>query len=271
MALFRLIRKSASQGLSLNCFTPDLSLARGLQGFTKQASLITRTAVILGCWCLSLSLSAEPLTPQQLGNLVHDYLNDLSLNSLTPDQRQTIDVAYIDPRLRLPDCSQQLDFSLNGNQRIRGKVQVRVQCNGSVPWSKFVGADIKVFQAVLVAASNLPRGTKLEQEHLILVETDIASLRRPPLTNISDVLGTELKYSLTADRPLHQDMVQLPKVVRRGDLVQLIAQTEALQVRQQAEALEDGEVGKMIEVRNTSSELVVQATVVGAGRVKIEL
>ena len=105
----------------------------------------------------------------------------------------------------------------------------------------------------------------------MLVERDVASLRRPAITDISGILGMELKYSLTVDRPIHEEALQMPKVVKRGDLVQLIAQTETLQVKQQAEALEDGEIGKSINVRNTSSELVVQATVVGAGRVKIEL
>ena len=229
------------------------------------------TLAVLSCLILSTEMLAETLSPQSLSDLVHDYLDALSQDNLSPDQRQSIEVAYIDPRLRLPDCSRQLDLSLNGNQRVRGKVQVRVQCNGSAPWSKFVGAEIKVYQPILVAATNLPRGTTLQEEHLLLVETDVASLRRPPLTDISAVLGNELKYSLTADRPLHQEMIQLPKVVKRGDLVQLVAQTESLQVRQQAEALEDGEIGKTINVRNTSSELVVQATVVGAGRVKIEL
>ena len=79
--------------------------------------------------------------------------------------------------------------------------------------------------------------------------------------------GEELKYSLTADRPLHQDRVQLPQVFVRRDLVQRIAQTDALQLRQPGKALADGEIGKIIAVRYTRSELVVLATLVAARRV----
>ena len=72
-------------------------------------------------------------------------------------------------------------------------------------------------QPVGVAASNLPYCTKLNEEHPLLVETDISGLQRPPLTDISEVIGKGLKYSLTAYRALHQDMVWLPKVVKRGE------------------------------------------------------
>jgi flagella basal body P-ring formation protein FlgA len=100
---------------------------------------------------------------------------------------------------------------------------------------------------------------------------DISQLRRTPLFAGEDAIGKELKYSLTAGSPLSLESLQLPKVVQRGDMVQLVAETESLQVRQQAEALEDGEVGKVIDVRNSSSRLVVQAIVVAAGKVKIQL
>ena len=44
-----------------------------------------------------------------------------------------------------------------------------------------------------------------------------------------------------------------------------------LQFRQQTEALEDGEIGKMIEVHNTRSELLVQANIAAVLRVKVYL
>lgn len=124
---------------------------------------------------------------------------------------------------------------------------------------------------MLVASRNLNRGTLLDDSHCSLQEMDISQLRRTPLFTGEDAIGKELKYSLTAGSPLSLESLQLPKVVQRGDMLQLVAETESLQVRQQAEALEDGEVGKVIDVRNSSSRLVVQAVVVAAGKVKIQL
>lgn len=124
---------------------------------------------------------------------------------------------------------------------------------------------------MLVASRNLNRGTLLDDSHCSLQEMDISQLRRTPLFAGEDAIGKALKYSLTAGSPLSLESLQLPKVVQRGDMLQLVAETESLQVRQQAEALEDGEVGKVIDVRNSSSRLVVQAVVVAAGKVKVQL
>jgi flagella basal body P-ring formation protein FlgA len=49
--------------------------------------------------------------------------------------------------------------------------------------------------------------------------------------------------------------------------LQRIAQTDALQLRQPVKVLADGEIGKIIAVRYTRSELVVQATIIAARRV----
>lgn len=234
--------------------------------------------LLTGAW-MTAAVEAQELPPQQeyqsianLESLVLSYLQEeVSRQQFRPAQRTEIEVGYIDPRLRLPSCPAQPDMSLNGNGKALGKVQVRVQCAGDRAWTKYVPAEIKVFEAVLVANHNMNRGTLLDASHFSVQEMDISQLRRTPLFDGEEAIGKELKYSLTAGSPLSLEALQLPKVVQRGDMVQLVAETETLQVRQQAEALEDGEVGKVIDVRNSSSRLVVQAVVVAAGKVKIQL
>lgn len=235
-------------------------------------------AILAGPWA-SASAGPQLAGAQQdvqsiasLESLVMEFLQaEVSHQQFRPDQRTEIEVGYIDPRLRLPACPGHPELSLNGTGKALGKVQVRVQCSGDRAWTKYIPAEIKIYESVLVANHNLNRGTLLDDSHFSLQEMDIGQLRRTPLFLAEDAIGKELKYSLTAGSPLSLESLQLPKVVQRGDMVQLVAETESLQVRQQAEALEDGEIGKVIDVRNTSSRLVVQAVVVAAGKVKIQL
>ena len=240
---------------------------------------INSVCLLLGCGWGNVVAAPQEQQPEEewqsvasLQGLVHEFLEEeVSRQQFRGTQRTEIEVGYVDPRLRLPSCPQQPDLSLNGSGKALGKVQVRVQCAGDRAWTKYIPAEIRVFEAVLVANHNLNRGTLLDNSHFSLHEMDISQLRRTPLFSDEDASGKELKYSLTAGSPLSLEALQLPKVVQRGDLVQLVAETQSLQVRQQAEALEDGEIGKVIDVRNTSSRLVVQAVVVAAGKVKIQL
>lgn len=231
--------------------------------------------LLLAALYFSASLSSSNLLAnsphEELRTEVEQYLERINSNAIEQGSRIEVSVGYIDPRLRLPGCEQDLELSLNGAQRPVGKLQVQVECNSSAPWRKFVPADVMVFQPIVVASHNLARGTILDSSHFAVAETDIGTLRRTPILNPELAIGKELKYSLTAGAAISQEILQSPKVVKRGDLVQLIAETESVLIRQQGEALQDGEVGRTINVRNSSSNLTVQATVVSAGRVKVQL
>ncbi len=231
-------------------------------------------ALVAACYLMPAMGDEElaSIDPTSLRSEVRSFLEaETSSMGHSSGRRVEIEVGNIDPRLRLTACPQDLLLSLNGNGRALGRVQVKVQCAGDYAWTKYVPVEIKIFESVLVASHTLSRGVLLEESHLRLQELDISQLRRTPLFESQQAIGKELKHSLTVGSPVALESLRLPKVVQRGDMVQLVAETENLQVRQQAEALEDGEVGKLIDVRNTSSKLVVQAVVVAAGKVKIQL
>jgi flagella basal body P-ring formation protein FlgA len=103
------------------------------------------------------------------------------------------------------------------------------------------------------------------------METNIATLRRTPVADQDLVIGMELKYPLTTGSAFSLDSLTRPLLVQRGDLVQLVAESKNLRIRQQGEALQDGALGKVINVRNNSSEMIVQAEVIGSGKVKVQL
>lgn len=100
-------------------------------------------------------------------------------------------------------------------------------------------AELKVFQVILLASTNIPRSTLLDSDHFGIAETDISTLRRTPVLEAESAVGMELKYSLTAGTSISQEILQKPKVVKRGDLVQLVAETASILIRQQGEALQD--------------------------------
>ena len=242
-------------------------MKQGLQVFKLGTTLFVGVLIFL-----TTSTAVAAADPHgELRTLVEDYLEDLHDDGINAHNRIEVSVGYIDPRLRLPGCDQPLQLSLNGSQQPIGKLQVQVLCAGTAPWKKFVPAEVKAFQPILVANGNIPRGTLLDLSHFSILDTDIASLRRTPISDPETAIGMELKYSLTAGAAISQEILQKPKVVKRGDLVQLVAETDSLLIRQQGEALQDGEVGKLINVRNNSSRLVVQAMVVSTGKVKVQL
>ncbi|MFK7862697.1 MAG: flagellar basal body P-ring formation chaperone FlgA [Pseudohongiellaceae bacterium] len=228
-------------------------------------------ATVLTVFAVATPVSGAQPQHSAISDAVRQFLENFHEGRLQVGQRIEVSVGYIDPRLNLPPCDSDLSTTLNGSQQGLGKLQVKVSCQGSQPWTKYVGAEVSLFASVLVATENIRRGTLIEARHLRFMETNLALLRRTPVDDKDLVIGMELKYPLTSGSPFSLEGLSRPVLVERGDLVQLLAETNNLRIRQQGEALQDGALGKVINVRNNSSEMVIQAEVIGTGRVKVQL
>lgn len=217
------------------------------------------------------AIQAQTTAIEQISTAVETFLTELHESDIAQDQRLEVKVGYLDPRLNLPICPHQPEIQLNGSQREIGKLQVKVSCHGSKAWSKYIPAEVNVYGFVAVAAGSLNRGTVIESHQIELDEVNLATLRRSPVFDGQALIGMELKYPLTSGGAFSMDAVRPPVVVERGDIVQVVAETRNLSIRQQGEALQNGAIGSIINVRNSSSDIIVQAEVIAQGKVKVPL
>ncbi|MCB1649123.1 MAG: flagellar basal body P-ring formation protein FlgA [Pseudomonadales bacterium] len=184
-------------------------------------------------------------------------------------RRVEIEISRIDPRLPLALCEQPLIASLNQNQRPQGRINVKVECVGTAPWSKYVPVMVKIFEPVLVTTRPIARGEVLSPADLSLEQSDISLLRGSYLQASELAVGMEVRRPLPAGATVAQEALAAPMLVKRGDTVTLSAKAGSVEIRQQGVALQGGELGKRINVRNTNSDMVVQAVVTGQGEASV--
>jgi len=79
----------------------------------------------------------------------------------------------------------------------------------------------------------------------------------------------ELKRPLPAGTPLRYGHVALPELVRRGQMVTLIAGGAGIEVRMQGKAMGSGAKGDRLMVTNLTSGRRVEGLVLADGSVKI--
>ena len=58
-------------------------------------------------------------------------------------------------------------------------------------------------------------------------------------------------------------------VVGKGDLVNIVARSKGLEIKTQGQALEDGKLNDLIQVKNIKSKKVIQAQVIGPNLVQV--
>ncbi|HLF97956.1 MAG TPA: flagellar basal body P-ring formation chaperone FlgA [Methylococcaceae bacterium] len=222
---------------------------------------------------LSLSFAAFAAPPAR-ENQPHETILDTARAFLESGARHengetVIDVAPIDPRLQLAACDAPLEALGHSDTPHSGSATVGVRCAGSNPWTVYVRATVHLFLDVAVLRNARAKDAIVGEADLDFVRKDAAGLRGGYLSDPAQIMGRQLKRALPAGTVLTPDVLTAPRIVRRGQQVVIRSSGAALSVQMSGEALEDGEDGQRIHVRNSQSRRIVEGRVVAPGVVEI--
>jgi flagella basal body P-ring formation protein FlgA len=233
---------------------------------------------LTGCALLPLffcaAVSANPLIDQVIGATTSFLEQEIEthLQRSARDARYEVQVNRLDNRLRLPLCPDgALRAELESPTEPVGRVTVRLSCESEVRWRLFVPAQVSLFQHVLVTTRPLTRHSVVSERDVSLLERDVGLLNNAYLTDIEQIKGLRLRRQVSADTVLSPNQLEQQEVVKRGDKVVISAANAQVSVRMPGEALESGNLGSQIRVRNNRSGRVVKARITGPGQVEVAM
>lgn len=233
-----------------------------------------RLGSILAAGFLTICMIAGPAAAAQ--NSAYQSLASIrsAVKSFIAQSRDSekvsqIQVGRLDPRLRLPQCQEPLDTFRSNGSRGYGSVTVGVRCGGAKPWTLYVSAKIVAYGTVYTLTKTLPRGTVLGKRDLKPVTRNLAELRPGYIDDPKEALGMALRRPLHMGEIVNSNALEEPTLIKRGDQVQVLAESGGIRVSSKGTALEDGARGEQIRIKNTSSKRVIRARVVAANRVTV--
>jgi flagellar basal body P-ring formation protein FlgA len=232
---------------------------------------IPKTAGLLICllMCLESPLTSAQTTTisiQQLKIKVADFLNEQYKKDPTTDVK--IKVGGLDPRLHLADCSQSLSLKLQDPSGNGGNVSTEVACRGDTSWTILVPTQVTIYRPTAIASRDLTPGTLVTAEDLGLETLDVSLYRQGFSLDAKDIIGKEIKYSVSKGSTFRTSALDSPKVIKRGDEVTVEALAGSIRVIAKGTAVSDGRLGQLIRIRNTQSERILSAKVISAGKVQ---
>lgn len=124
---------------------------------------------------------------------------------------------------------------------------------------------------VPVVVRTVRRGETIRARDLEMQKIRAHGLRGAIVRDLEQLIGMTPKRILAPDRPIRTNDVQRPQWVERGKLVTLELRFGAMALTAQGKALDNGSEGDLVRVRNQESNQIVEAEVVGDGRVQVEL
>ncbi|HED00367.1 MAG TPA: flagellar basal body P-ring formation protein FlgA [Proteobacteria bacterium] len=171
-----------------------------------------------------------------------------------PDSRFTFEVMP-------PNSSYLGDTTLRVVFRVNGREVRKVRIFG----------HIDIYREVVCMTHSMRRHEVIQEDDLSMARRNISRISNAAISDIREAVGKRLVSSVRAGEIIKRDMVELTPIIKKGDRVAIIADTETLLIRARGEAMEGGAEGEMIRVRNSKSKKEVYARVIDASTVQVEL
>lgn len=127
----------------------------------------------------------------------------------------------------------------------------------------------QLWQEVWVAASRLDRGQALDRTVLAPQKIDVLRERQPLLSTETDPTTLEAVLGVAAGRPVTKRDVTVRPLIRKGQVVEAVAQQGALAISMKALALEAGAAGDPIKLRNLDSRKEFSGQILNENRVQV--
>ena len=225
----------------------------------------------LAALCSAGSGTASPRALDSLENSLEKY----SREKLPEFSRATFTVTVLD------DFGKLVEWEKGGFEFRVGKTLANFRPVGTVVFpvdvfrdrervdAFFVKAQVRVYQVILVAGRSVSRGEKIGEQDVVARKEDVALLPVRFFTDRRQVIGKEARMSIPKDRVLLSWMVRDEPMVHQSAGVTLVAQKGNVRVEAAGKALEDGQMGEEIRVKNNGSAKIFQARVIGPSLVEV--
>lgn len=142
--------------------------------------------------------------------------------------------------------------------------------NGEPVRKLWVNATISVMSDVVSVVRPLGKHQHIGLEDIGVQRRDLAGLGSETIRSVNDALGKRTTRMIYPGTVLRASMVDQPPVVKRGDIVKIIAETGTMTITATGIVKQQGRKGEMIRVMNTGSNRVILARVTGPDAVAVD-
>ncbi|HHE74042.1 MAG: flagella basal body P-ring formation protein FlgA [Deltaproteobacteria bacterium] len=167
------------------------------------------------------------------------------------------------------DLSYRVTFAEKSIRSNKIPVSVAVFVNGKQYRKIWATLLADILQEVVVLKHTMRRYQRITADDIQLVDKNLADIPQNAITSDQDILDKRITKSLLSGTVLRTDIVELPPLVKRGDIVTVKAVSGALLVTTLGKAKSKGRQGERIKIVNIDTKKELYGYVVDAKTVKV--
>lgn len=257
------ITKIALAGQTVDVRTDQVALKLRQVGVASNHCRIEATGPV------SVTRRSNEISEKQIADAVRAFIAKRA-----PWNAEQMKIRYVNARqpLEVPSGRLSLQVTAPKHTDWLGAMPfyVNVKVDGQTVRRVNAAAYIEVWSDVVLAARPLGRNQPITSEDIKIEKMDLARVPVNAILNKDEILGYRTNRAIAANSVLRNDVVAMPPLVRKGDIVQVIAESEALRITTRGLARENGLKGDRIRVKNLRSKKTIYAQIVDANSVKVD-
>jgi flagella basal body P-ring formation protein FlgA len=152
----------------------------------------------------------------------------------------------------------------------RGALALIVRVNDQVEKNIPLNAEVEALADMVVTTRPLELGTVVTRDDLALQKGDLAMAPARVCRSLDEALGKRVRVGMRGNSPVRGDYLEKPPLVKSGQLVTIIAESDTFRVTASARAKGNGAAGETVLVQNLNAQKDMPALVVDANTVRVE-
>lgn len=218
---------------------------------------------------ITVSRSFMEVSQDKIKGLVSEYITQ---NFLSANTNASIKSIQVSESLRLPAGRITYAVTAPRNRQMAGQVPfaVNFNVNGKLYKRVWATASIEVLAEVVITKRPLGRHKPITEDDIMVQQMDLAKVPSDAITDPEAVLGKRTRRAIGSQTVLRANLVEFPPLVRRGDVVVIVAETKGLKVTALGQVKKKGALGDRIPVVNFESKKVLYARVIDSNTVKVD-
>jgi flagella basal body P-ring formation protein FlgA len=133
----------------------------------------------------------------------------------------------------------------------------------------YINTHVRWMANVVSLKQDISARTMLDKSMLTISHINIAGLRGQTWSSIADVVGLKSLRNLRKNDVVLSTQFKRPPLIKRGDVISILAEVSGIKVRAAGIALKSGNLGDHMLVKNIRSKQTLQSTVEGAHTVSV--
>jgi flagella basal body P-ring formation protein FlgA len=123
---------------------------------------------------------------------------------------------------------------------------------------------------VVTVIRPLGKHQPIKPADLSVERRDLAALPSDTISRIEDAMGNRTTRMIYPNTVLQTSMISSPPLVKRGDMVKIVANAGAMTITATGMVKQQGCKGETVRVVNTDSKRIITARVTGPGAVEVD-